>query len=420
MSDETQIKSKLFIYIKKNTLFISLAVLSILLMLIFRYNKSEISRLFETGKNSLISLYTSNLRPLLSSTEITTDDVFNFAVYQEIPVDKQKQKVLVVSDNTSGDLIYEIQPKYIHENKSSYEQFKNYLNLTEKENQKVDSILNSYKNEIYSSVLVNDKNTIAVNPKLSSLQKSLLTEIILFAENIGKKTSNHVLKNLIDFDLNKIHKYSTNLKTLPKEDYIFITPDTVFQRPISFSHYTKSEEKDYLKNLNEIKVNVDDKLEITKTKSKISHTLPFKYSIHLDTNLVKVVVPIPSIVSAFGLEDSIKVNLDKVAEKLRNIKFELSEKKKNMVSVEPPIKPKEISNVINFNNPSDVAKYTEELLTKFDLKKWEEFGVKMDSLGKAFKFAFEDSLSIQNKAFKEYLNKIEKLKEVRNKSKARK
>jgi hypothetical protein len=416
MQNEKQIKSKLFAYIKKNSLFISLAFLSIFLMLIFRHNKSEISQFFESSKNSLISLYTSNLRPLLASTEITTDDVFNFAVYQEIPVDKQK--VLIVSDNTSGDLIYEIQPKYKNENKNSYEQFKNYLNLTELENEKVDSILNSYKDEIYSSILVNDKNTIAASPKLASLQKLLLTEIILFAENVGKKTNSHVIENLIDFDINKIHKYSTQIKTLPKEDYIFITPDTVFQRPISFSHFTKGDGKDYLKKLNEVKVDV--KQEKPKAKSKIPHPASFKYSIHLDTNLVKVVIPLPSIVLALGVEDSIKVNLEKVAEKLRNIKLELNEKKKKMVFVESHLKPKEPSKVFNFNNPSDVERYTEELLSKFDLKKWEEFGIKMDSLGKAFKFTFEDSLIIQNKAFNEYQNKIKKLKEARNKSKTRK
>ena len=94
----------------------SLILLTILLMIFFRYKKNDIGRLIESGKENLISFYAQNLKPLFATTDISNEDVFNFALYQSIPIDKQNNKILTVTNQDADNQVYEIKPTVYNPN----------------------------------------------------------------------------------------------------------------------------------------------------------------------------------------------------------------------------------------------------------------------------------------------------------------
>ena len=99
--------------IKKFLPYIFLLLLTLVLMFFFKHHKQEISRMLEEGKNNIVSFYTSNLKPLFTQTQISEEDLFNFALYKSLPLDKDKNKVLVLSNDNLGNREYVIKSEAI-------------------------------------------------------------------------------------------------------------------------------------------------------------------------------------------------------------------------------------------------------------------------------------------------------------------
>ncbi|MEW6196469.1 MAG: hypothetical protein AB1521_15065 [Bacteroidota bacterium] len=390
-------------FIKRYAPVSGFVLLTVVLMIFFRLNKKDIGRLIEEGKKNLISFYAQNLKPLLVKTEISNEDVFNFALYQSIPIDKEKNRVLIISDQQNGSQVYEIKPVELNTSTDNYKRFVDFLRLDDTQKHKADSILNGYKKELYLSVFTNDKNTVAVNPKVGDLQKAVLADLVNFAQNVNPEKANELFTDQFSrYDKNKLTDFASSAKELPQNEYIFFTPDTVFKS------LAKINQEELLRELNDVELNkakvlktigdVQLQIDINKQIQKGLEAAQGVVSMALDTNFYCAVVPpVPNINVAYS-HDSVRVKLDRVTEKLKqfSVKFD-----KNLIKngKQPPPKipaPATPEKPIQFNfsyyDPTAIAEQALKMVAKQNIKDWEKFGAKMDSIGRAMGDSIEKSL----------------------------
>lgn len=399
---KSKIKENIFKYFPVS----ALVMLTILLMLFFKYNKRDINRLLEKGKDNLLAFYSENLKPLFASTEISNEDVFNFALYESLPIDKEKNKVLLLSNQESGNLVYEIKPSAFNPNTRNYESFVDYLELGKDEKKIADSILSSYKQEIYLSVLTNEKNAVAINPKLNELQKAVLADLLTFADKVNeKKTSELFHSEKKFFADNKLSSYSVAAKEIPHSDFIFITPDTVFQNwiKVDLKEFDRMKHEELRKktaenNLNNININTErKKIRIGQRKSEkpaISY-----FELH-DSSLIKIVVPVTELAlkSVQFQNDSIKFDLEKAAEKLREFTEKWEQRNQVMSNVQPSKKSLKIP------KPGPPLKFIYNFFSD-RIKNIEEYKMKADSLTKELEKNFRDSTMKVEKHFSSATNR---------------
>ncbi|MFC2135068.1 hypothetical protein ACFLTH_10660, partial [Bacteroidota bacterium] len=307
----------------------ALFILTLSLMIFFKYNKQEIRSMIETGKGNLFDFYTQNLKPLLFKTDISNEDIFNFALYQNIPIDKAEKKVLQINEESSGYDVFTVQPTVFRESTSNYEKFKHNLELNEKEKARVDSILESYKNELYSSILVNENNTIAVNPRVIDLRKAIVTDIALFAKKINEGRFDKFSEKDFEFDLSDAEGFADVIdiaKSTADNDFIFITPDTVFTSECEFDRAEmlaglETARADYskaIKELDQLKIAV--KIENMALNIELDSLVHEK--IHFQIDSIRSVVAIHESQRLVDTElKKLNVNLENVDKMLRSFSF---------------------------------------------------------------------------------------------------
>ncbi|MEW6506620.1 MAG: hypothetical protein AB1432_02615 [Bacteroidota bacterium] len=399
-------KNKFSELTKKYMPLAGIILLTLLLMIFFRFDKRNINGLIEEGKNNLAALYAKNLKPLFVSTEITNEDVFNFAIYQSLPIDKESNKLLLVSNEGKDNRVFEFKPAAYNPFTNNYERFVDYLELTSEQRLKVDSILGTYKKEIYLSVLKSDKNAIAINPQLSNLQKAALADLIAFSEKINKDKTLQLL-TLGDniFNVEQLRSYAATAKEILDNEYIFITPDTVFRT--EFKIDTRGIEKLSNIDLNKhiVANNIKDNFKIefkldnhkkVKEKKRINPEAEIYH--HVDSSIVKIVIPLPKISSEHysQINDSIKINLEKAADRLKmlSIKWETvtNDYQKRSDTNIPGYSKRGEPIQFHFNfDPGAFAKYAENI-AKGNYKDLEKFGIILDSAALQFGKNFSDSL----------------------------
>ena len=389
MKGQAKKKITSFDKFKKFVPYIILFLLTLALMFFFKYNKRDIGRIIEVGKNNLFAL-AKNLKPLLFETEINNEDVFNFALYQSIPLDKGKNKVLLISKDEPGNNIYEIRPASYNQQTNNYNSFVKLLGLNAKQKAEADSILNSYKKEIYSSVLVNDQNTIAVNPRLPALQQAVLADLISFAQKVDETKSKELFPNAYKFYNNKkISNMIVSAKEIPNNEYILISPDTVAR---TYFNWDQEKFNKHLADFEKSKSvghppmpKYDFNLDVMPEKVKNRHSVSAEsdYSFKLDPDLFKVVIP-PETINGLTnmISDTIRIKLNEVAKQLKNISIPVymphgKSYKPSKVPAPPHTGSSEQTKLID---PYEIVSKTMEMLSKQDFSKLEEFGAKMDSL----------------------------------------
>ncbi len=381
--------------VRKYFPFIFLIFLTISLMLFFKHNKRDISKMIEEGKNNLLSFYAENLKPLLYQTKISDEDIFNFALYNTLPLDKDRNKILEISGGQSGSDTFVIKSTRYNPNTKNYETFVKYMGMNDVQKEEADSILNSYKKEIYSSILVNEKNTYAVNPKLGELQQAVLADLVTFAQKINQAKSKDLFAENFNYhDKNEFANIISSAKKISQNEYLLITPDTVARS------YFKWDQEKFNKHLSAIE---KDKLEISPSVPNLeieyegSHATlsgrnivpPTAISFNTDSNFFKVVVPVESMELAKSINEKVRVKLNEAASKMKKISlhFELGRfDSKNSGRPRIPESPETII------NPYEIVNKTMEMLAKTGGQDWEKFGAQMDSLSKLFNPYMKDSL----------------------------
>ncbi len=398
-------------FVKKYFPYVLPALLTLVLMFFFKHNKEEIGKILEKGKNNLLSLYANNLKPLLVSTPITEEDVFNFALYQCLLLDKNKSKILVVNYDESNNQVYEIRTASFNPSTKNYETFVKYLGLDKLQKEEADSILNLYKKEIYTSVFVSDKNTFAVNSNISQLQQAVLADLVTFTQKINPEKAEEIFhKSFTRNDNAKIAGLISSARQNNRDEFLLFTPDTVAKTHAEWNRqkfYKQLEEAEKSKKTALQKAEeFDFKLGLAPLSEEYGKNMLPDYKFTVDSNMYKVVVSLDAKHMSQKLGDSIRIKLNEVAANLKKMSVELNKQKlKHGSSIKIPV-PQVVRNGKQFEieivNPYEIIDKTFEALSNANAKTWEEYE-KIDSLGNMHDKKMNDSIKIK---MREHVRKI--------------
>ena len=301
-------------------------VLTLMLMIFLKYNPQVIENLVEQQKSNLAGFYKQNLKPLLYAANLTNEDVFNFAFNRQLPLDKTNSQYLQLGYDTTGNGFFEIKTGNIASNMNNLDRFIKALNLNPNQKEKVDSILQNYAEDLQSQVLVNDKNTVAINPNIWNYNKALLADLISFANTANKKEFvKMVPAGLPSYDKNSIVRVINEVKDKKDNQYIFFTPDTIFSENYEFD---KSQFKDEMKKMKEemkkasnewkkYAINLQLDNNITKLKNDPSWGKNFKVQFDQNSCRVNVHNVIPEI--ELPDFDSISVQIERAADIVKQV-----------------------------------------------------------------------------------------------------
>lgn len=400
--------------------FAALFVLTAGLLFFFKEKKHNVNEFIEAGKNNLVGFYTQNLKPLLFKTDITNEDIFNFALYQNLPIDKKENKVLQIGYNdTAGGKFYEVKPAQINENTRNYEKFVEYLKLDKAEQRELDSILNSYKDQLYTSILYNEKNVVAVNSKVSLIRDAILAELMSFAENKGTNKNGTTVGYNFKYNTSDVRKAINEIKETNennKNDFIIFTPDSVlnyefeineaeFKREMEKVHWDLAKAREELKDLN-LDIKINKIIDLTADKN-----FKNKIEIKIDSANCKAFLPKDYMVK--GMKDLAEVekltsNIEKLTSQIHKIYIQTDNDKLKIKMGNLDDSDSGFSFDFNLEGLEEMIQNSVKVMDAKSIKDWEEFGIKMDSLAKNFEFRYIDSAnSFDKNKLKAEIKKIQ-------------
>ena len=275
----------------------ALAMVTIVVMIVMKFNPGLLDQMWENQKVAIAGFYKENLQPVLVAANLTNEDVFNFAFNNELPLDDTRKQYLLLGYDDAGKEFFEIRSSDQKVDRGSYKEFISAMNLDDKQKQTVDSIIGSYSKALESQVLVNEKNTIAINPNLWNLRKAIFADLLVASEKLNKIKFDRIIPEGIT-EAEKLVVVNTvaKLKNNPGDQYIFVTPDSIFEDFYQFDPVLVNEElkwtEEHIKFNEEkikeftVKIRYDSTFQYY-TDSKNVH--PFK--IVVDSNICRVDLP---------------------------------------------------------------------------------------------------------------------------------
>ena len=286
-------------FLRKYSFYIGVGCLTIILVIIFREKKFNV--FFEEGKQSLASFYTQNLKPLIYTNEITNEDVFNFAMFNSLPVNKKENKLLLIAQDGEGNNSISIHTSEYKEDTGNYQKFIKYLELGDNEKRQFDSLLSFYKARIYSTILSDDKNTIAVNQKIPLMHSLLYADILNFANRTNYSKAKQIYAEKKDL-LNplEIKKIDAMFKDTGPQDYLLLNNDSLYAVSMSIDMPTvKGNPDEWRKEMNKTRVWTNENQIRNIEKNKELFT---QYALSRNNKELKVSVPVPVIPNLKDLE----------------------------------------------------------------------------------------------------------------------
>lgn len=375
--------------IKKWSNIIGLALLTIGLMIVFKQNSVHVDHI----ENKLLKFYTNNLQPLFVKTEITNEDIFNFAIYQNLPIDKNQNKVLEISTLDKNEVNFQVKNAFINKDTKNYQKFIEHFQLTSLQQKGLDSILSSYKNNVYASILTNDKQVVAVDPKIVLLRESLIYDISSYLENQHVKNLNE-FENLyqtqnVSPELQKLFvEAKSNSEKQIKNSYLFFAKDSVYKLNVEFN--SNLADPNYFANNYSKPNNKKEKVKVSLNNNDSFNHLNFGVisdSIIYQTGKIEGVVAKIVMPSLKNIENL--VNIEIMPNNNKNLKIpelNINKKEHNFDNKEP------INFEINIEDFDFGNKLSKSGLDKKNLNSWVQFGIKMDSLSSVIAISsIEDS-----------------------------
>jgi hypothetical protein len=233
------------------------------------------------------------------------------------------------------------------------------MNLDAEQKQTVDSIIGSYSKALESQVLVNEKNTIALNPNLWNLRKAIFADLLVASEKLNKAKFDRIVPEGISAnDRLELVTAVEKLKNVSGDQYIFVTPDSIFADSYKFD--SKEFEKEMREFEREMRVNEEQIKQFTlsiKFDSTYKYSKPSKrehsFKIVVDSNICRVDVPelqthelpIPEIAAFEPLIEQATNNIHFYAYKIPKI-----EKSKSGIKIEYFNDDSVYSYVVNYNS----------------------------------------------------------------------
>ncbi len=404
---------------------IGLGILTVGLMIFFKFSEQGYSDLQVKG-NNLLAKYTENLSPLYATSELSNEDVFNFALYNNLPIDKDKNRMFTIESDSYGNENYVVAELDSLPATKNLELYKNKLGLNSTERESIDSILNNYKEDLYSSILLADNQSIALAPKIALLQKAIGTDIYEFA--LRKKQSTGSGKSKVNYAVDNKEKIVSSLRQAGTDDspeeFIFMTPDTVFSHDFAINKRKLNESlKQFEAQKKSTGVQSDWSRGILSDQnpSAFAYTkIPEdQYSYQFDSNYYKLTLPVNEFLNENSLDyDSLKWGLENLAKDFASFQFALSGYEKGikmMIEANDGLDKENVEIQFNFENLGDFIGKTVSAAMTTDPEEWEKFGKQMDSLSKALSTFENDSA-----AFIQIKQAAEKIKNSKKKNNNRK
>ncbi len=278
---------------------VSFTALAAVLMIFLKLNPGALNELVEQQKTNLAGFYQENLKPLFFASDLSNEDIFNFAFSKQLPLDKSNGQYLKLGYEPDGKEFFEIKTAGIAQPVNNLGKFVSTLKLNNLQKQQVDSILESYADDLQSQVLVNDKNTVAINPNLWNYNKAIVADIMSFAKNANKEQFNKIVPaGYFNYNNPEVATIVRQAKNTKDNKYIFFTPDTIFSEPYNFDNEKFRKEMDIAKeemkkgmlevrkNLKDIKINFNLDSSFAKLKNDTSWDKNF--AVYFDSNLCRV------------------------------------------------------------------------------------------------------------------------------------
>jgi len=394
----------------------ALLILTIGLMILLKFNPNLINHLIEEQKSNLAGFYKENLQPLLYAANLTNEDIFNFAVYQQLPLDSTNQQILKLGSDPQGAEYFEIK-KIDNADKvqpvGNLKKFVTALGLGDLETRQIDSIIGSYSEQLSSLVLVNDQKAVAINPNIWNTRKAILADILSFAQKHASENLNKIVSvDVANFDVNSVAKWVNEAKNIKDDQYIFFTPDSIFKENFEFdmADFKKNMKlmEENLRNVSHKTKNVQNftfYMDTTFNDRKRSSSLSHQFKVFTDSNFVKVTVQnfdIPDI----NIQDIEMPDFDSIA-------IIINEATKNVTSVRPPSPPMPFNNKsfkfeYKTGNPKKGKKIEFNLDSLMNLKK-----IDIDSLNNSinqnyYNFLNDSLMIFQNNALKKEMDNLRK------------
>ncbi len=334
-----RIKNPWYIKFKKFSPVFGVIALSIILMVVLKYNPMLIDKVVEQQKSNITAFYKQNLKPLLYAANLTNEDIFDFAFYHQLPLDNQKKQFLQIGSDKNGNQFFEIKSAGIAQTNNHLDNFIKGLNLNEGQKKQLDSILTSHAPELQSQVLVNEKNTVAISPNIWNYNKALAADLISFAARINKKDFQKVVPPDCEklYNARAIAQMMKEVKSSKSNKYIFFTPDSIFSEQYSFNQEEFNKEmdkwsKEMQKNMQEFgkqfsNLNIHFGENFAKLKRDSSWDRSF--NVLIDSNICRVHIPrieIPQI--NMPDIDKLNLNLDSLSNYFRAFSFNIPEHNK--------------------------------------------------------------------------------------------
>jgi hypothetical protein len=213
----------------------ALVAVTIIVMVVLKLNPGFVNRMWEDQKVAIAGFYKENLQPVLLAANLTDEDIFNFAFNNELPLDNTRKQYLLLGYDDAGKEFFEIRNSNQKIKRESYNEFVTAMNLDAEQKQTVDSIIGSYSKALEGQVLVNDKNTVAINPNLWNLRKAIFADLLVASEKLNKDKFNRIVPaGITDDEKMVVVNTVTKLKNNSGDQYIFVTPDSIFADSYQF------------------------------------------------------------------------------------------------------------------------------------------------------------------------------------------
>lgn len=333
---EIDSQSRGFIKLLKWSPAISLALLTVAIMVFLNFNPDIIKNLVEEQKSNIAGFYKENLQPLLFTSDINNEDIFNFAMYKQLPLDKQNNQYLQLGYDQNGKEFVEIRNVNSNSNENNLEKFVMALDLNQMQRKQIDSIIDRYAKELENQVLVNQNKTVAINSNLWNYQRAIQSDLFAFAESTNRHEFRKFVPSSVSFIRSpQMVQAVRDIRTTKNKNYIFLTPDSIFSEPLEFDlEKFKSGLKELEKNLEkqnnklqklQVKLNYDSTWKDLNGK----HSWHSSYNIYVDSNICRVNIPnmvipnfqIPDFDSLVGVFDSVASNFKFYSKFIPKIEF---------------------------------------------------------------------------------------------------
>ena len=315
---------------------VGLGITTVFLMVVLKFNPQMIDNLIEQQSSNIAGFYKENLQPLLFAADLNNEDIFNFAMYKQLPLNKENNQMLHLGYDTTGREFFEIKDTDINVGNNNYEKFVIALDLDDSQKLQIDSIINQYAAELENQILVNVNNTVAINSNLWNYQRAIQADLLAFAEKSNELQFRKLIPETRSFskDPNLI-KAVNDLRKIKNKNYIMLTPDSVFAENIEFEPAIREHKFDIHKkeitDANEMlqKINISVRYDSSWMSRGDQNEWKHKFDIFIDSNSCRInmtkfdipVIQVPDFKDLFSSYDSIAENFKYYSKYIPKVRY---------------------------------------------------------------------------------------------------